>query len=153
MYYRSTVAQVSKHPLSKAVEARVFEVLFKAIADLNSSKEIEEFLEEFLTPVERVMLAKRLSIAVLLAKGYNYDSIRRILRVSPSTISRVAVNFQFMGRGYRRVVERLLKDEKIEKTFYKMIDAVLDHVPPKGRDWSTWRKGREAKKRTRRKAF
>lgn len=147
------MAQVSKYPITKDVEIRIYEILFKVIGDLKSPFEIKEFFDEFLSPVEQIMLAKRLSIALLLAKGYDYAAIRKTLRVSPPTISRVALSLRYMGKGYKRVVEKLLREEKIAEFFQKVEDVVLDHVPPKGKNWSYWRSEREAKKRTRRKAF
>lgn len=147
------MTQVSKYPITKDIEARIFEILFKVIGDLKNSAEIEEFFNEFLSPVERIMLAKRLSIAVLLAKGYDYEAIRKTLRVSPPTISRVALSLKYMGKGYRKVVQKLLGEEEIGEFFQKIEDVILDNVPPKGQNWSYWRKEREVQKRSRSKPF
>jgi len=147
------MTQVSKYPVSKAVEERIFEILFKVLAEVTEPKEVEDFLEDFLSPVEQIMLAKRLSIAVLLAKGYNYDEIRKVLRVSPPTISQVAISLKYAGEGYKRVVERLIKEEKIEEFLQSVKDVILDRVPPKGTNWSYWRYKREQKKHAHRKAF
>lgn len=147
------MTQVSKYPVSKAVEERIFEILFKVLAGMNEPQEVEDFLEDFLSPVEQIMLAKRLSVAVLLAKGYSYDEIRKVLRVSPPTISQVAISLKYAGEGYKRVVERLIKEEKIEEFLQSVKDVILDRVPPKGTNWSYWRYKREQKKRAHRKAF
>lgn len=147
------MAQVSKYPISKEVEKRIFEILLKTIADLRSAGEIDEFLQDFLSPVEKIMLAKRLSIAVLLAKGYDYAEIRKILRVSPPTIAQVAISLKYAGRGYKNVVERILREEKMGAFWQKVDDVIADLVPPKGRNWSYWRKERWIKKRARRKPF
>lgn len=153
IYYHSEMTQVSKYPISKAVEERIFEILFRVITEMNREEEVKDFFEDFLSPVEQIMLAKRLSIAVLLAKGYNYQDIIKILRVSPPTISQVAVSLKYAGKGYKKVVERLIKEEKIEKFLQNVEDVILDHVPPKGENWSYWRFKREQKKAGRRKPF
>ncbi|MDP3888592.1 MAG: YerC/YecD family TrpR-related protein [bacterium] len=147
------MAQVSKYPISKAVEARVFEILFKVISDLKNPQEIQEFFQDFLSPVEQLMLAKRLSIAVLLSKGYDYASIRKVLRVSPPTISKTSLALKYAGKGYKRIVEKLTREEKIDEFLQKVEDVVLDQLPPGGGNWSYWRKNREIKKIKRRKAF
>jgi len=147
------MTQVSKYPISKEIEKRIFEIWFKVISDLRDPSEIQDFFMEFLSPVERIMLAKRLSIAVLLAKDYDYVSIMKTLRVSPPTIAQVAGLLKYSGRGYKKVVEKLVNEEKIKEFLSKIDDAIGDNVPPGGQNWSYWRKGREKKKRERRKAF
>lgn len=147
------MAQVSKYPISQEVEKRIFEILSKTISDLRNSSDINDFLEDFLSPVEKIMLAKRLSIAVLLAKGYDYQQIRKTLRVSPSTIGGVAISLKYAGVGYKKVVEKILREEKIEEFWGKVDDVVSGTVPPYGKNWSYWNKERWRKKMVRRKVF
>ncbi|PIP74458.1 MAG: hypothetical protein CO135_02765 [Candidatus Levybacteria bacterium CG_4_9_14_3_um_filter_35_16] len=147
------MAQVSRYPVHKDVEKRIFEVFKNTISALRDSEDIENFLEEFLSPVEKIMLAKRISIAVLLAKGYSYPSIRQMLRVTPSTISNVSLNLKYSDKGYRKIVEKILRDEKMNE-FWQKIETKLTDVPPlKGHDWSYWRKEHEYKKRKNKKPF
>lgn len=147
------MAQVSKYPISKEVETRIFEILSKTISDLRNAVEIDDFLGDFLSPVERIMLAKRLSIAVLLAKGYDYQQVRKILRVSPSTIGAVAISLKYAGKGYKNVVEKILREEKMEAFWQKIDDVIADLVPPAGRNWSYWRKERWQKRKASQRAF
>ncbi|MBM3209415.1 hypothetical protein FJZ40_03950 [Candidatus Shapirobacteria bacterium] len=147
------MAQVSKYPLAKIVYDRIFEILFGTIADIKNPKEVEEFFNDFLSPTERIMLAKRLAIGVLLAKGYRYEAIREILRVSQTTVADVSLFLKYAGKGYKRVIEKILAAEKQEEFWQKINDLIGDHLPPPGIDWSYWRKEREAKKRARRKPF
>jgi uncharacterized protein YerC len=145
--------QVSKYPITQDVYNRIFEIFFKTIADVKSPSEVKEFFEDFLTPTERIMLAKRLAIAILLAKDYDYRSISKILRVSVSTVASVNVFFKYAGRGYHRVVKRILGEEK-QGEFWQKIDNLLsDVVPPKGQNWYYWRKNRAAQKRKKQKPF
>jgi len=48
------MTQVSKYPISKDVEKRIFEIFLKVISDLRNPLEIEEFFNEFLSPVEKL---------------------------------------------------------------------------------------------------
>lgn len=147
------MAQVSKYPISKEVEERVFEVLSEVISGLRLRSDINDFLEDFLSPIEKIMLAKRLSIALLLAKGYDYQAIRKTLRVSPPTIASVAISLKYAGKGYKRVVEKIIAEEKMGEFWQKVDDVINDLVPPKGKNWSYWRKERWQKKIKNRKAF
>lgn len=99
------------------------------------------------------MLAKRLSIAVLLAKGYGYSSIAKILRVTPSTIATVSISLKYSGKGYKKMVGKVLQDESIN-AFWQKIEDILSYIPPsKGSDWKYQRKKYEKEKRKKKKAF
>lgn len=144
---------MSKYPIHKDVEKRIFEVFKSTISNLKNAEDIEDFLEDFLSPVEKIMLAKRLSIAVLLAKGYRYQTITSILRVTPSTIASVNISLKYSGKGYKKMVEKILQNEKIN-IFWERIEDFLAHIPPsKGSDWSYHLKEYYERKRKRKKAF
>lgn len=147
------MAQISKYPVHKKVEERMFEVLRETISNLKSSEEIEDFLTDFLSPVEKIMLAKRLSIAILLHKGYRYETITEILRVTPPTIATVSLLLKYSGKGYKRAVEKIALNEKMD-AFWEKVGDMLSKIPnSKGSDWSYQRKEYERKKRVRKKAF
>lgn len=147
------MAQVSKYPIHKSVEKRIFEILRTTISNLKRSDDIEEFLYDFLSPVEKIMLAKRLAIAILLAKGYSYPSIRHILRVNPTTIATVSLSLKYSGKGYKKMVEKILSDEK-KDNFWQKIEDLLAKIPnSKGSSWVYQRKKYEQQKRLKKKAF
>jgi len=147
------MTQVSRYPIHKDVEKRMFEVLKETISHLRSPEEIEDFLHDFLSPVEKIMLAKRLSIAVLLHKGYGYGAIAQVLRVSPPTIATVSLLLKYSGKGYKRAVEKITTGEKMD-AFWKKIEDILAKIPhAKGSDWSYQREEYEKQKRARKKAF
>lgn len=147
------MTQVSRYPVHKDVEKRMFEVLEETISHLRSSEEIKDFLTDFLSPVEKIMLAKRLSIAVLLHKGYRYESIAEVLRVTPPTIATVSLLLNYSGKGYKKAVEKIVAGEKMN-AFWEKIEDILNKIPhSKGSDWSYQRREYERKKRKRRKPF
>jgi uncharacterized protein YerC len=147
------MTQVSKYPIRKDIEKRMFEILRETIMDLKNEDEIEDFLHDFLSPIEKIMLAKRLSVAVLLHKGYGYDSIAQVLRVSPPTIATVSLLLKYSGKGYKRAVEKIIKKEKMND-FWGEIEDILSKIPhAKGSNWSYQRGEYEKKKRVHRKAF
>lgn len=147
------MTQVSRLPLHKDVEKRIFEIFKTTVGYLKHPEDIEDFLEDFLSPVEKIMLAKRLSIATLLAKGYTYPSIAKILRVTPSTIAAVSVNLKYAGKGYKKAVEKIIRDEKID-LFWEKMEDIMSRIPPsKGSDWKYHRGEYEKEKRKRQKPF
>ena len=147
------MSQISRYPIHKSVEKRMFEVFESTIANLNNNQDIEDFLHDFLSPIEKIMLAKRLAIAVLLAKGYSYPSISGILRVTPGTIANVSLSLKYAGKGYKKMVEKILSDEKRDN-FWQKIEDVLAKIPhAKGSDWKYQRIEYEKHKRAKAKAF
>lgn len=123
------MSQVSKRTLSKNIEKKLFEIFFKSLAKLSNSSDIEKFLGDLLGPVERTMLAKRLAIALLLAKGYQYETIKDILKVSQETIARVNIALNYQGDGYQMVIQKILRDEKLGEIFNKIEDATIEIIP------------------------
>ncbi len=123
------MSQVSRRVLSKNVEEKIFSIFFKSLARLSDSKDIEKFLLSLLGPVEQTMLAKRLAIAILLAKGYRYETIKSILKVSQETIARVNISLNYQGEGYEIVVKKVLRDEKIENLLEKAGNIGLSILP------------------------
>lgn len=147
------MTQVSKYPISKAVEKRIFEIFFSTIVNLRSSEDVASFLEDFLTPTEKMMLAKRLAVAVMLAKGYDYREIRKTLKVSFHMVANVNLWLKYKGKGYQKVIERILREEKIGEFWQKVDDVLSDLVPPAGKNWSYWRSKKWQEKMEKAKPF
>ncbi len=147
------MSQVSKYPIHKNVEKKMFEIFKSTISDLKNPLDIENFLDDFLSPVEKIMLAKRLAIAVLLAKGYTYPSISKILRVTPSTIATVSISLKYSGKGYKKMVEKILSNEKRD-AFWKQIEDILSNIPKSKGSNLVYQKNKYKKERRKnRKAF
>lgn len=102
--------QVSKRVLRKEIEEKVTETFLEAISQVRDKAEVQLFINDLLSPVERVMLAKRMAIAVLLLKGWDYRSIDDLLKVSNDTIAKVSLIIK-INEGYRKIVDKLSKTE------------------------------------------
>lgn len=120
------MAQVSRYPLQKEIEVRIHELLDDGLAALGSRDDIERFLADLLTPTEKIMLAKRLAIALLLEKGYDYRQISRVLKVSTSTVRSVVNWKRVRGKGYEKVVKILVTQEKWEKVLRQVAEFFAD---------------------------
>jgi len=107
------MSQVSNKYLPKETEKKLFELFFKALANIGNPSDIEKFLFSLLSKTEKTMLAKRLGIALLLAKGYNYETIKDVLKVSQETIARVNSVLNYRSEGYEIVVRKALRDEQL----------------------------------------
>lgn len=148
------MSQVSKYPISKDVYDRCWEIFTKTIISVRTSKDADEIIKDLLTPTERVMLTKRLAIAFLLSQGYEYREISKVLRVSFPTISMVNLGLKYGNNGYKKAVDRILKDEKLKEILNKTAQLLIT-PGTKGMGSGTWRYLKdELKKRSKdRKAF
>ncbi len=145
------MTQVSRMPLRKEIEARVYEVLLESIAAARTRQTVGKLLEDLLSPTERLMLAKRLSIALLLIKKYDQRTIARVLKVGLETVSKVSRTLQSNRGGYLAVASSIIHRERLKEVLEKIDDTMADGMPPVGRDWRHWRRQRwEAKIRDKR---
>lgn len=141
------MTMVSKHPLSKEVKDRVYEIFLQTLAELKTSIEVEDFLDQFLTPTEKIMLAKRLSIAFLLEKNYDARSISQILKVSTKTVSNVNLWIKHNKGGLYKAIQKLL-EKKANEEFWNKIDYVIGRIsiPMSRGNWSERRRNLEKEK-------
>src|SRR3989344_3393803 len=143
------MTKLSKRFLNKELEKHIFELFIKTIIDLKSPGETQVFIEDLLSPTERIMITKRLAIAVLLTKGYTYDDIDETLKVSRATIMNVSLWLKNGKNGYRKVVNKILESQKREYLIDKVEEILLKLSPPKRYGSAAF----ESKQNTERKLF
>ncbi len=83
------------------------EKLFQAITQLKTEEECAAFFEDVCTVREIQEMARRLSVAKMLAGGRVYTDIAKETGASTATISRVNRCLNYGNGGYRMVLERL----------------------------------------------
>lgn len=110
--------------MRKEVEKRVYEVFEKSVADIRKPEDVRNFISDLLTPTEKIMLSKRLAIAVLLEKDYNYRQISQVLKVSFQTIAAVSRQKAVGGHGYKAVADRIIEKEKTEKSLVELEESI-----------------------------
>jgi len=132
------MTQVSRIPISKSIYERIFNIFTKTIASCKRKDQVALFLREFLTPTEQIMLAKRLSIAFLLLKNYNYLEISSILRVSTCTVRNVSVNLK-NNRNLVSKIEKIMEDEKVEKFLEDVGEKVAKIFATSGSKSGAWK--------------
>jgi len=137
--------QVSRRSLSRNVQDKMFKIFFESLAQLSNPSDIQKLVLDLLGPVEQTMLAKRLAIALLLIKGYQYETIKDILKVSQGTISKINMILNLKGEGYNMTVKRILRKQKIENLFNLIEDATIQILP----ESSVKRAMKREKRRTR----
>lgn len=82
--------QTSPNALTSAQEKTLTAHLYTVLTDLKDPQTLQTFVEDFFTPTEQSVFAKRLQVAWLLHQGLSYEAIKDKLHVSSATISSVA---------------------------------------------------------------
>ena len=150
----SHMPQVSKRFIDKKTQDHIIKLFISGIALTKTENDAVPFLEDILTPTERLMLSKRFSIAFMLMEGYDYDSIVDVLKVSRSTIGRVNWWLQTKGSGVRRIRERIKSDQVLKNLWEDVQDVILDVVSNMhGTNWKETKKALWQHRQSRQKPF
>lgn len=148
------MSQVSKKFLDKKVMNRIFEIFVGSLVSINNKNKAEKFISDLLTDTEKIMLAKRLSIAFLLMKNYSYSRISGMLKVSTPTIWQVKRWMNERGEGYKTILQDFIDKEKTKAMFQSFFDFLEDVFPPPcGTNWHEVRKKQWQTRRLREKPF
>lgn len=150
------MAQISKYPISKEVADRIFEVFLKTFVEIKSKEDADQFISDFLTPTEKIVLAKRLAIAFLLEKGCDYQTIQKIIKVSAPTIASVNTARKYGNNSYKKIISKIISEEKLMDFFDEAIQKILSIPAQGGKGSGVWRYLKEEhnkQKRRKRKPF
>ena len=148
------MTQVSKRYLHKQVEERIIDLFWTSFSTLSTKENAAVFLEALLSPTEKLMLSKRLAIAIMILKGYGYPSINERLKVSDSTIWNIKLNLDHKGKGYQKMIEQIMNKEKWEKFWQDLDNFFQEILPPRyGTDWKEARRKQWKKRSSMEKPF
>lgn len=116
--------RVSKVKLRKIIDEEAKDNFSFLVSSLRNPSEIEHFFQEFLTQEEKLMLAKRLMLHLMLANRNSTTEMSSILNVSRETI-RVHKQLWFhAGNLYKNIIAGLA-NRKRTKDFWKKIERML----------------------------
>ncbi len=76
---------------------------------------MHDFLLALLTPTERLMLAKRLAIIILIKEGLPESTIANTLHVTRVTVSRMQLFFEARGQGYEIALKKLDEEKALQE--------------------------------------
>ena len=111
------MAQVSKYLLSDKIKSEINSLFLETFPLLYRQEDILNFIEDFLSPTERIVLSKRLTIALMLKRGYSYEAIKKLIKVSQATIADVNLKLKYSGKGYHKILDKILIEKKIVGIF------------------------------------
>jgi len=133
------MSQVSKYPLRRDIYEQLENLFMDTLSRMTDKRLVNNFLTDFLTPTEKIVLMKRLGIYVLLGKKYSYRSIQAVLRVSLPTISHASRSYNYLGKGCKKVIDQLVKEEKIDRFILSVLDIVAKEFSRSRKGSGVWK--------------
>jgi len=124
------MGRISKKKLNSEVEEKIFETFWETIASLKNSSDVEQFIKSLLSYTEQLTLAKRLAIALLVQRGYNYEYISGTLNVSTSTILAVDRQIKLNAQGYKIASKKAGSKRLRDKTADALASFLLSISKP-----------------------
>jgi uncharacterized protein YerC len=141
------MSQVSKHKLSPKVFEKIFSLFPQFLGRLASHGQSNIAIDALFSTTEKTMIAKRLATAFMLVKGYSYAEISKKLCISFGTIGKISEVTKNSDSHFASELAAIAKEqafgEFLDTIGYKLSIA----LPPKGRNWSEWRRRIEEDRR------
>lgn len=135
------MSQVSKRTIDKKAYDKIFDLLILSLVLADNKETASLLIKDLFSPTERIMISKRISIAYMLIQGYDYESISLVLKVSRATIGKVSFWLKEKGEGFRQIIEKIKKKEKMNQILDEIQELYLDILgSSKGQNWSKAKK-------------
>ncbi|OGG20048.1 hypothetical protein A3D03_03305 [Candidatus Gottesmanbacteria bacterium RIFCSPHIGHO2_02_FULL_40_13] len=135
------MSQISRRFLQQKTEDRIITLFTDSILLCDTREKSVSFINDLLTPTEKVMLSKRFSIAFMLLEKYDYNTISQILKVSRATIGKVSNWLKEKGDGFREVVDRLKQKDFTREVISEIQDIIEEFIAStRGQNWSRSKK-------------
>ena len=111
---------VSRIKLNKQVEDKLIDSLETVLTKASKKDEMNKFLFSLMTHTEKLMLAKRLAVVILLKEGLSQSEISRALNITRVTVNKMELLFETRREGYT-IALRILMEEKLLADFKEVL--------------------------------
>jgi len=131
------MTHVSKRRIKKDVAAELADQFLTFLSIARTKSAARTLAQELFSQTERVMLAKRLAVVVLLVRGYSFDQIEEALGITRQTTVRIwrAVK-QGKFEHIRRYARQHTRHFKHESAVEALIRILHMGMPPRaGKRW------------------
>ena len=134
------MTQVSKNKLNKQVYEKIFSLFPQFLGRLSKQGYANIAINTLFSSTERVMIAKRIAVAFMLVKGYGYHEISSKLKVSFGTIAKIADITKQADKKFVAELQIISQEDQFVEFLKAIGYKIAVMLPPKGGNWSVWRK-------------
>lgn len=129
------MAQLSKRYIPPWTYEKILNIFLSSFLKIRDKSTAQSFLDELLSPTEKIMLAKRMTCLYLLYKNVSIHQCSDILKLSSSTVGKYSI-FLSKSPKIKEILDKMLKEEH----FLKLVDTIInEYLFPPGRLGSDWR--------------
>ena len=129
------MVNVSRRHLSEEILVKVYELFFKIITKSRSKQSFLNIINDFFSPKEKILFAKRIAIIYLLIKEIDQRNIAKILKVSTATVAKYA-SVYYGKESY--LIDIMIKMAIKEKAFNFIEDFFADLMIQPGYKIGHW---------------
>jgi Trp operon repressor len=121
------MVNISKRPVDEKKLFKLYQLFFEVINNVGDKDEFLELIQDILTPVEQIMIAKRIAIIYLLTKHVEQVVIAEHIKVSRATVGKFNLLFYKKKTRLIKIIETFLKNKKIGHFFEDLFADVFIH--------------------------
>ena len=120
------MSRISRYKLSNDKLKIIFNLFVKVLTQSSSRKDLLSVLDYLLSPVEKIMIAKRVALLFLLTKDINRRQICFTLKVSSSTVNKYYSLIRYEDKNpLLSIIRYNIKKEKISGYIEDMLTHLL----------------------------
>lgn len=121
------MTHVSRNKLEPKEEDELKEVLNLVLASISKRDEMLKFINSLLTDTEKLMLAKRLAMIVLIKEGKSDSDISNALHVTRITVTKFKYFYEARAReGYDIAINKI-ENDKVLQGVKRFLLALADY--------------------------
>lgn len=147
------MSRVSKRWLDPKVEEKIHRLLVECIVESSDQKAAGNFIDILLTRTEKLMIGKRIAIALMLVKGRAPLEIDEKLKVALPTIYTVKTWLEEKGAEYQNLLKKIAARDEAQTRIHeeRLMEAEGGIFPPRpGINWGEhkrqqWKEAKETK--------
>ena len=113
------MTRISKYRVEDRVLKKLYSLMFEVVSNMDEEARFTGIMNELLSPTEKIIIAKRVSIVYLLMKNIDYLVISDVLKVSSRTIAKFH-SIMVDGKEIKNILEGLIGNEKIKDFFEEL---------------------------------
>jgi uncharacterized protein YerC len=129
---------MSKYKVKESVVDKIGELMFEIFGKENNKDNFILALNDVLSPVERLMVGKRLLVMYMVYLGVRYDVICDVVKVSRATISKFAFLLD-KSNNIKHTLSIISSKNKARLTINELLSSILEPGVSLGSWKSAWK--------------
>ncbi len=140
------MARISRFYLSKQATQKMFEIFYEVLGRTKSKTDFFNLVDEIISPIEKIMIAKRIIIMYLILRNIDQRTICMTLKVSSATVAK----FSLLLANNSHVRDKLNSMVQIDSLKLLFEDLISSMFAPGtiGTDWKgAWQRKAEVERK------